>query len=132
MKTIASQFIYYLIAGAIAFSIDLSCFSILRYYLQLNISGANISARFLGALSAYLMNHFWTFKANNSISLSFLKYAALWVCSTFISTQAILLASHYRYGLNAEVASKFCIEILIVLFNFILCKYWVFKKIPPQ
>ncbi len=130
MKSIPLQFAYYLLTGGISFLVDMGCFASLRHYLNANIMTANVAARFAGALSAYLLNHHWTFKSDSSRVSSFMKYAALWLFSTLVSTETVMLASHFRHGLAAEIAGKFCIEVLIVIFNFLVCKYWVFRVQP--
>jgi putative flippase GtrA len=132
MKITGGQLIGYLIAGAIAYGVDVGCFSALRYFFRLSVANANVSARLAGAIAAYLLNYYWTFSAHTySTHAAVVKYALLWLVSTSVSTGAMLVFISTASRLTDEIALKCAVEIVVIFCNFLVCKYWVYKKASP-
>lgn len=130
MKKILSQFMRYLSAGFIAYAVDIGCFSALRYFLDFGIGGANSAARFAGALAAYGLNYYWTFSAHvYTTQSSLLKYASLWVLTTGISTSVMLAIASGVTHFAAEIVAKCVVEVFITVGNFLICKYWIYKRV---
>lgn len=129
MKSIRAQFISYLFAGLFAYSVDVGSFGILRYFLPLTIESANLLARIVGALTAYLLNYYWTFSAHTyATKASFLKYMLLWLVSTAISTSVLVIFAG-AMELKGEIAVKGVVEVVLAMSNFLVCKYWIYKRV---
>jgi len=129
MKKTIRSFLRYLFSGGVAYLIDVALFSSLHLWLQLPIIYANVPARAAGAVTAYGLNHLWTFnRPLNHVRHSALRYFSLWLINTGLSTVFLQHLNTYSTVASDMVYLKALIELLLVLSNFILCKFWVFKK----
>ena len=128
MKVLIFQLSRYIIVGAAAYFIDLILFVAARSILETSIAHANILARFSGAFTAFLLNYRYTFKAaTNNLSLSLFRYLVLWLLNTLISTVFIQEFSSPVF-VYTEIYFKVAIEIILVLTNFLVCKFWIYKS----
>jgi putative flippase GtrA len=128
MKILFFLFSRYMIVGTAAYSIDLILFVTARSLFEASIPHANILARASGALAAFLLNYQYTFKSTTrGLSQSFFRYLVLWCFNTFLSTTFILQFSSPVFVYN-EIYFKVAIEILLVLTNFLICKFWIYKS----
>ena len=120
----SAQFVRYLLVGAGALLLDVACFVLLRW-CGLGLLLSNGGARLFGAVAAYLGNAWFTFAYKHS-GLgwhSALRYAALWVGATTLSTAMLELVHDKLY----EVFAKIMVEVLVVMLNFVIARTWVFR-----
>lgn len=119
----------YLLAGGIAYFVDVSVFGGLRFIPEIPIAYANVLARSIGAITAYGLNHLWTFRQSlTRVNYSALRYLGLWLINTLLSTTLLQGLSGLALTLYHSIALKAMIEGVLVLSNFIVCKFWVFKN----
>lgn len=129
MKTIVRSFLRYLFSGVIAYLVDVLLFIALHLWLQLPIIYANVPARAVGAISAYGLNHIWTFSHPlTHIRYSALRYFGLWLINTGLSTTLLQTLSEHTASSFYNIYLKAAVEFLLILSNFIICKFWVFQK----
>ncbi len=129
MNTTPRSFLRYLFSGGIAYLVDIFLFTALHLWLQLPIAYANVPARAAGAITAYGLNHIWTFsRPLGHIKYSALRYFGLWLINTGLSTALLQMLNEYSTTSFYVINLKAVIEFLLVLSNFTLCKFWVFKK----
>lgn len=121
------MFVKYLVAGGVAFGVDIFTFTTLRFF-ALPLVTANPMARFLGALTAFTLNRRWTFKrvSPSTWRREFARYALLWCFSTLCSTSA-LAALIYTFPKGDDVLFKVLVECVIVAINFLVSRVWVFR-----
>ncbi|MDD5460895.1 MAG: GtrA family protein [Methylococcales bacterium] len=128
MKIVRS-FMRYLLTGGVAYGVDVLLFAALHLLLQLPVTHANVLARVAGAVTAYGINHVWTFKHPVAlIKHSSIRYFSLWLINTALSTALLQTLSRQTAIPLSAINIKASIELMLVLTNFFICKYWVFKK----
>ena len=83
----------------------------------------------------YLINYKWTFKGNEQSKLNVaIKYCLVWCGSIALNTWgtaigARILSGKNDIGLDSVLLSKVIVAVLVaVLWNFLMQKYFVFKK----
>ena len=85
----------------------------------------------MGAFAAYVGNHFWTFGGRQrglNWWTSAPRYALLWLAATSLSTGALSILDAARWGSGAiEAAAKLAVECCIVVLNFVIARFWVFR-----
>ena len=120
-------FFKYLVAGGIAFGVDIFIFAALRFF-ALSLAVANPMARLIGALTAFTLNRQWTFKRLSPLTWrrEFVRYALLWCFSTLCSTSA-LAALIFVFPKENDVLFKILVECVIVAMNYIVSRVWVFR-----
>jgi putative flippase GtrA len=120
------QMLRYGAVGVGSLGVDVGLFMLLRSW-GLDIVSCNVLARLVGALAAYSGNFFWTFEAKTHSRFwggASLRYAALWVGSTALSTMG--LTGLVGLGMP-EPWAKLGMELSMPLFNFVMSRLWVFK-----
>jgi len=121
-----TQFMQYVTVGVVAIGVDVGTFMLSRS-LGLELVAANILARFVGAVTAYIGNFLWTFAHPQSVAewlRTGWRYAGLWAGATTLST--LLLSTLISLECN-ETASKLGVEMAMPFINFAIAKAWVFK-----
>lgn len=125
------QLLQYGALGLFALGVDVAVFMLLRG-LGTELVTANVLARLMGAVTAYLGNHLWTFaqaRAAADWQRSGWRYAVLWAGMTGLST--LLLSALVQFG-APETLSKLGVEMLMPLLNFLISRYWVFRGAPGR
>ncbi len=122
------QFLVYLLVGGIQYVMDIAIFSGLTLFISTEI--ANVTSRGTTALVGYWLNGKMTFKTEgrNRIHLmGFQRFLMVWLLMTLISTFLIgLMVSHYQLSWEVAIAVKLIVEVVLVVFNFLLQKRYVF------
>ena len=120
------QFLQYATVGVVALGVDVGTFMLCRS-LGLELVAANVFARFVGSVTAYIGNFLWTFAQPTNmaewLSTSW-RYAAVWAGATTLST--LLLSALTGFGWN-ETACKLGVEMAMPFVNFVIARVWVFK-----
>jgi putative flippase GtrA len=122
-------FVRYLLVGGFAYSVDVFMFGGLNIELAVPVVPANIAARAVGAVTAFLLNHLWTFR-QPLVRARFagVRYLGLWLINTLLSTTLLQTISEWSPDAYQTWLGKAVIEWLLVSVNFIICKFWVFKS----
>ncbi|MGZ8135841.1 MAG: GtrA family protein [Methylococcaceae bacterium] len=128
MRAFNRSWVRYLLIGGIAYLVDVLLFSGARFLLLMPIAHANMLARGMGAITAYGLNHSWTFKQPLArIRRSAWRYFSLWLINTSLSTTLLQGLSELTTVPGYSIILKAIVELLLVLSNFFVCKFWVFK-----
>ena len=117
----------YVVVGLMALAVDVSVFSMSRWG-GLELWMANPLARLMGSVTAYTLNHFWTFRQRTdgrSWMASGWRYALVWLGATGLATVAVVVLADM--GLK-EIYAKILVEGSMPLLNFLIARYWVFSK----
>ena len=125
------QMLQYGTVGLFALGVDVAVFVLLRG-LGTDLVAANVLARLMGAVTAYLGNHVWTFAQARSVAdwqRTGWRYALLWAGMTGLST--VLLSALVQFE-APETLSKLGVEMLMPLLNFLISRYWVFRGAPGR
>lgn len=128
MKILFSQLSKYIIVGTASYFVDLLLFIVARSLFDATIPLANILARSSGALTAFHLNYLYTFKiTTGNLTQALSRYFLLWVLNTLLSTVFI---QHFSSSVFVykEIYFKVAIEILLILTNFLICKFWIYKS----
>ena len=122
------QLFRYGAVGISALGVNVGSFALMRW-TGLALVTANVAACLFGAVVAYSGNYVWTFHHEASTwTRSSVRYATLWIFSVTLSSSAVLLIAYLGVVAGpTETAAKLCVEICIVVMNFVICKIWVFR-----
>jgi len=119
-KAQASAFI----GGLIDYMVMVACTELLFIHYTISIAIGGV----VGAIVNFSINRYWTYRAHGAaVGFQFLKFA-------LVVTGSILLKSSGTWLLTTFMRidykiSRLMIDIFVSLaFNFVLQKYWVFKK----
>ena len=125
------QFLLFLIIGGGQYALDASTFAL--FIVFVSAEAANIIARFIGAMSGYFLNGFFTFKKLDSkqkfAPKILLKFVLLWCLMTLLSTSMI----QYSIGFfdiaswHWVVGVKLVVEAVLVVLSFSLQKFVVYR-----
>jgi len=119
------QFVKYATSGVAAFVIDFLSFIFCYQFLHFTVSVANVVAMLSGFIFGFSLYHYWVFKSNVFVVRTFFYMVLLLVTNMFVVDLCMyLLISN---GLSPE-ASKFIMQISVVIWNFLLYKFVIFKR----
>ncbi|MBP3942254.1 GtrA family protein [Sphingobacteriaceae bacterium WQ 2009] len=112
------------IGGAFDYGIMLLCKEVLGFDVKnaIRISGA------LGAVVNFSINRFWTFKKSDTpVGSQLWKFVLVVIGSIFLKSEGTPLVSEFL-KIDYKIG-RLIVEVIVSLgFNFVLQKYWVFKK----
>ncbi len=114
----------YLISGMSAFVIDWSVYLVSTRALNMDVYIANIVSVFAGATFAFLANKFWSFSRRENTKHQTQRFAALFVCNYLFQQGGFYIALNY---LNLhDLVAKVALISIMVCWNFLIYKYWVY------
>jgi len=121
-----NEFIRYLFIGGSTFILDFGIYQIFKSFLNTSEIISNVFSVLLSVLFNFSLTNFWTFKNTDSISAKKLsKYILL---ATFNYCFNITLFTLFTQTLHwHDLLSKVIITAIIVSWNFLIYKFWVFK-----
>lgn len=126
----------YVFIGGLGHGLDLAVFLLCRHYWALDLPPSNIAARGAGAIATFFGNRAFTFGVTGvnlaTLAKQSLRYLLLWIGATTASTAALLAVAPFHSGPLAELGWKIVVEVVIVVSNFLISRYWVFKHPPPS
>ncbi len=118
----------YLITGAIGVLINLSSYLLFRYF-KLTILISNIIAWIISVIAMYIMNKLFVFKKraknNKSLIKEFLSFVLARVFTLFVETAILYLGIKI---IDIESVVKIIAQIVIIILNYLLSKFIIFKK----
>src|SRR5690606_30739562 len=112
------------IVGLFDFGIYTFCFTILNFTAPFS----NIVSGSLGAVINFTINRYWSFESSkNSIGSQLWKFVIVVIGSISLKSFGIyILVDVFHWNF---IISKLLVEVIVSLgFNFLLQKFWVFKK----
>lgn len=126
------QPILFVLVGGLQYLLDATLFGVLLS-AGLAIPAANITSRASAAAIGFLANRYLTFNKRSDTVTSFagslLRFIALWLAMTIISTGLILaIANFWGAELSIQVAGKLIVEAVLAVISFLISKYWVFRN----
>jgi putative flippase GtrA len=121
------RFALYLVVGVVAWLVDLAIYHAL--WPLIGIAAGQLLARIAGAVTAFLLNRWKTFKAGKGlagIGSQAFNYVVLLVLNWAITVGLIYFLS---YGLDMHpLTAKIVVDIAVVPGNYLFMKYWVFRS----
>ena len=119
----------YLICGFLAAVLNLTVFWLLDSVIKFNYIFATIFAWLCSTTFAFLTNKFIVFKSENTTFRVILKESGSFLCSRCISGAMDVLGMYLLVDKLAmdHTISKLIVLVFIVVSNYVLSKYWVFK-----
>lgn len=126
------ELLAYGIVGVITTLINMAAFWVFDTGLQLHYALANVVAWVLAVLFAFFANKIFVFE-NHGWSLPVVAHEAL---TFFLSRAASLLVDEAGMWLMISVLhadkmlSKLVVNLVVILINYVLGKFWVFGKKP--
>ena len=124
-KTSRKQFLKYLIVGFVSFLSEYGLFSSLFLFLKLHELIANTIALGIVFWLNFLLNKFWSFESKGDIGRQVILYFLLFVFNMSFSNVFIYLSSEV-FDIYPLV-SKIIAMALIVIWNFLLYKYIIYR-----
>ncbi len=119
---------HYLLIGLVQWLFDWGVMVGLSH-LGLPVRQANVAGRITGALLGYWANGRFTF-AGEGTGLGrtqFMRFLAMWVTLTWVSTEAIGTVDDYL-GLKWAWLAKPAVEVALGGVGFLLSRYWVYRR----
>lgn len=124
LKNNLKQFIKFGIVGVFN-----TCNSLIIYYILLSLNIyyliANIIAYFASTFISYFINKFWVFKEKKKTN-RVIQYYIVYISSFFINNLLLYLQVDLL-SISDKIAPLFVL-LVTVPYNFLLSKFWVFKK----
>lgn len=124
----------YIFIGGCTTAVNFIFFSLLYDFLKLGLNPSNAIAIFISIIFAFFANKYFVFNSRfNSLSKTFKEFML------FISGRALTMLIEVigvwlfvsKFSLN-EYLSKLFIQIIVLILNYIISKFFVFKKISPS
>jgi len=122
------QVILYLIFGILTTLVNILTYILFVYLIGINYLFGNILAWFVSVVFAYITNRIWVFESKNGQIISeFTFFVGGRLFSGFLDT--LLLYMFIDLLSLDDLFSKIVIGIIVVIVNYILSKYIVFKSL---
>lgn len=118
---------YYLVFGALTTLINIACFWFTGLFIK-NILVCNTIAWIISVLFAFFTNRKYVFKSSGKIVHEMPKFFAGRIFSLLVDNASIYLMVNI---LNIDkMISKIVANIIVVIINYIISKFLIFKKEP--
>ena len=121
------RFTLYLVVGIVSWLMDLTV-----YYALWSLMGIAVSqllARITGAVTAFLLNRWITFKVTMGtpgIGLQAIKYTVL-LALNWVVTVGLIYALSYGLAMH-PISAKILADAIIVPGNYLIMKHWIFPQ----
>lgn len=121
----------FLLVGGVNFVFTFAVFTVALKGLHLNHLLALLLAWITGNILTYVLNFIWVFRpeAGFAFGLRFVKYMTAGGVS--ISVNLIALYALADLGGHDPFWSQVAIMPIVILFNFVMAKYWSLRKSAP-
>lgn len=119
------RFTLYIVVGIVSWLVDLTVYYALWSLLGIAIS--QLLARILGAVTAFLLNRWITFKVpfeTPGFGLQAVKYTSL-LGLNWLLTVGLIYAFNFGLGID-PIMAKIIADVIIVPGNYFIMKHWVF------
>ena len=130
-KSLAGQFVRYLVTGGLAFVVDFGLFALCLYVLDWHYLLANLVGLVAGLVLNYAMSIVWVFTAckrtlEKQKAAEFVLFALVGIAGVGIN-QLLMYLMVDGFSLN-EMLSKIVAAALVLMWNFGARKLLLFKK----
>lgn len=118
----------YLFFGFLGVIVSVASYSVARIWLDVTIS--NIVSWVIAVIFVYVTNKLFVFKSRNLKGVALIKEFCEFVGArllTLIVETGVLLLCAELVGMN-DVIAKVVAQAIIIVMNYILSKFWIFKK----
>ena len=119
------KFIKFAIVGFVNLFVSLIIYYILVYF-SVNYQSANIGGFITGSINGYIWNKIWVFKNSERDIASIIKFYLTYL-STWLLSALLLYIWIEKMKISDKIAPVINIFITTPI-NYLLNKYWVFKK----
>lgn len=119
----------FLLVGGVSFALDLGLLAILHEIFDVALWIATPIAFVVSLVFNFLLQRLFTFRANNSGSISALKYIALVIVNIVISD---LIVTGFDAVGWTYVIGKTAATILTTAWNYFLYRHWIFRRSPEE
>lgn len=124
------EILLYLLSGFLTTLVNLVSYWCVRSFMD--VTPATAVAWILSVLFAYITNKIFVFKSKNETVLAFAKEFCLFIFARLASGVVDVLGMTLLISDSStkvfELAVKICINIFVVVVNYILSKFLIFKK----
>lgn len=128
------EIINYILVGIGTMAVTLISYYLLRKFIftaesQLHIQISNVITFILAVLFSYALNHSWVFKSNKEGKVKFQEFINFVVSRiiTLILDMGLMFLLTDIFTLN-DMLAKLFVQVVIVISNYIIGKFIVFKK----
>ena len=119
---------HYLTIGIVQWLLDWGVMVMLSH-LGLPVRQANVAGRISGALLGFWLNGRITFAGEHTHvgRTQFLRFLAMWLVMTLVSTVAIGSIDDYL-GLKWAWLAKPAVEIVLGVIGFLISRHWIYQR----
>lgn len=128
------EVLLYLFFGGLAFLVNIGTFWLFHDVVRLHELVANVISWIITVLLAFFTNRVWVFAADSRTADAFWRQMA-----AFFVGRALTLAVEelmlFLFVTRLELPGtpvKLPVQILVIVLNYFLSKYWIFKSEPAQ
>jgi len=119
----------FLLVGGVSFALDLGLLAILHEIFDVPLWIATPIAFIVSLVFNFLLQRLFTFRANNSGSISALKYILLVIVNILVSD---LIVTGFDAVGWTYVIGKTAATILTTAWNYFLYRHWIFRRTPEE
>lgn len=118
----------YLLLGGLQWLVDCTVMMALSH-AGMPVEPANIAGRISGAVLGYWLNGRITFASEHNTlgRTQFMRFVAMWLCTTAISTSALGVIDNLA-GLKWAWVTKPGLELVLGALGFVISRHWVYRR----
>ena len=120
------ELVVYLICGFLTFVVSMVVYALLSEIFRINVLVANIITWIIAVYFAFSVNWKFVFKSNGNFTSELIQFY-LGRVATLVVEQAMLYIFIIRLMFN-NMAIKSIAQVVIIILNYIISKFIVFKK----
>lgn len=124
------EVLLYLFFGGCAFIISIGSYALANVRLGVNELIANIISWILAVVFSFFTNRVWVFQSETHTIKKFWAQFTGFLSgrvATFVVEEAIIFVFITLMDLNS-VAVKLVAQVVVIVLNYVISKFWVFKK----
>ena len=126
---IENEVIRYLFFGGCTTGVSLGAFFILRYGLKMKVLSANLISIILAVVFAFFVNKWFVFQSEKtdfkSTMAEFLNFTGMRMGTMMVELLGVEVL--IRCGHVPDWGSKTVTQIAVIVLNYIISKFWVFR-----
>ncbi len=129
-----NEFFRYLVAGGFTTAVNLIVFCIFRYVVRLSLTGSNFIAILCAIFFAFFINKFYAFRTESrkfkEVATEFVKFISGRLFTMIIEIVGVYILAMWM-GLH-DLLAKILTQIIVVVVNYLISKFIVFKEIKSN
>lgn len=123
------EVIRYLFFGACTTGVNFAVFSFLRYWRNVPVNMANLVSIVSAVIFAFFVNHFYVFRVEEmrgrKMLMEFADFMGMRIGTLLIEYWGVWFLSGYKGCI--DWVSKGVMQVIVILLNYVISKYMVFK-----